>query len=144
MKTDTKSTRVTVIPTMSYRDAKAAVEWLTRAFGFERHAVYEADGVVVHAELSFGSGMVMIGQVNDGAFARFMAQPGDIGGRETETVYIVVLDADAHYARAKAEGAEILLDISDKPYGGRDYTCRDPEGHIWTFGTYDPWTARPA
>jgi uncharacterized glyoxalase superfamily protein PhnB len=129
---------------MSYRDAKKAVDWLVRAFGFEARAVYEQDGVVMHAELGFGNGMVMVGQVNDGAFAKYMAQPGDIGGRETQTAYLVVADADAHYARAKAAGAEILLDISDKFYGGRDYTCRDPEGHIWSFGTYDPWTAKPA
>ena len=139
-----KDTRAAIIPTLSYRDAKAAVEWLVRAFGFEPHAVYEQDGIVVHAELSFGNGMVMLGQVNDGPFGRYMRQPGDIEGRETQTPYLIVADADAHYARARAAGAEILLDISDKPYGGRDYTCRDPEGHIWTFGTYDPGAAKPA
>ena len=53
--------------------------------------------------------------------------------------YIIVNDADAHYAKAKAAGAEILFDIADQDHGGRAYTCRDPEGHVWNFGTYDPW-----
>jgi uncharacterized glyoxalase superfamily protein PhnB len=139
-----KDTRSTVIPALSYRDAKAAVAWLSAAFGFDQHAVYEQDGAVVHAELSFGNGMVMLGQVNDGEFGRRMRQPDEIDGRVTQTPYVIVADADAHYAQAKVAGAEILLDISDKPYGGRDYTCRDLEGHIWTFGTYDPWAAKGA
>ncbi len=67
-----------------------------------------------------------------------MKQPDEAGG-ETQTAYIVVRDVDAHHARAMAAGAEIVIDIKDEDYGGRDYTCRDPEGHIWTFGSYDPW-----
>jgi uncharacterized glyoxalase superfamily protein PhnB len=57
----------------------------------------------------------------------------------TQGLYVVVSDPDAHCARAKAAGAKIVMSLSDKEYGGRDYTARDPEGNIWTFGNYDPW-----
>ena len=66
-------------------------------------------------------------------------QPDEIGGVETQSAYVIVDDADAIYASAKAAGAEILLDIRDADYGGRGFTCRDLEGHMWSFGTYDPW-----
>jgi uncharacterized glyoxalase superfamily protein PhnB len=70
-----------------------------------------------------------------------MKPPRD-AGISTQSIYLVVADADAHHARAKAAGAEIVIDLVTQDYGGRDYTCRDPEGHIWTFGTYDPWAER--
>ncbi|TMB01350.1 MAG: glyoxalase, partial [Deltaproteobacteria bacterium] len=60
-------------------------------------------------------------------------------GPVTQSPYVIVADADAHYARAKAAGAEIVMDIKDEDYGGRGYSARDPEGHLWNFGTYDPW-----
>lgn len=137
-----KETRSTVIPALSYRDPKRAVEWLCATFGFDRHAVYTGeDGGIEHAQLAFGNGMVMLGPVRDSEFGRQMAQPDQIGGRQTQTTYLVVADVDAHYAHAKGAGAEIVIDIKDEDYGGRDYTCRDPEGHMWTFGSYDPWAA---
>ena len=77
--------------------------------------------------------------VKDNEFNRLMKQPDEISGAETQPAYVVVPDADAHYARAKAAGAEILIDIKDEGYGGRGYACRDLEGHIWYFGTYNPW-----
>jgi uncharacterized glyoxalase superfamily protein PhnB len=86
--------------------------------------------------------MIMLGSVADTEFGRLMKQPDEIEGRETETVYVVVPDADVVYARAKEAGAKILLDIRDEDYGGRGFTCRDPEGHIWNFGTYDPWAPK--
>ena len=92
----------------------------------------------MHAQLSFGNGMVMLGSVHENEFGRLMRQPEDVGG-ETQCAYLIVADADAHYARAKGAGAQIVVDIRDEDYGGRGYTCRDPEGHIWNFGTYDPW-----
>ncbi|MGE3160200.1 MAG: VOC family protein, partial [Xanthobacteraceae bacterium] len=84
------------------------------------------------------NGMIMVGSVKDTEYGRLLRQPRDVGG-ETQTVYVVVADVAAHYARARKAGAEIVIDIKDEDYGGRDYTCRDPEGHIWTFGSYDPW-----
>lgn len=138
-----KDTRATVIPALRYRDATAAIEWLCRAFGFEQHLVVPGkDGAIAHAELSFGNGMIMVGSVGDSEFGKLMAQPEDIGGSETQCSYLIVSDADAVYARAKAAGARMVLDIKDEDYGGRGFSCRDIEGHIWNFGTYDPWEQR--
>ena len=138
-----RDTRATMISSLRYRDSTAAVEWLCRAFGFEKHNVFSDDnGVVVHAELSFGNGMIMIGPVADTPFGRFMRQPDEAGG-ETQTLYVLVADPDAHHAQAVAAGAEVLLPLRDESYGGREYSCRDPQGHIWSFGTYDPWTVQP-
>jgi uncharacterized glyoxalase superfamily protein PhnB len=100
------------------------------------------NGTIAHAQLSFGNGMIMLGSVleKESEFGRLMKQPAEIGGAETQSSYIVVNDADAVYARAKAAGARIAIEIKDEDYGGRDFTCYDPEGHLWSFGTYDPWS----
>ncbi len=136
-----KDCRASVIPCLRYRDALAAIAWLCRAFGFEKNAVYMGEGTVVaHAQLTFGNGMVMLGSVENGsAYSKLMAQPDEIGGRETQSACLIVNDADAVYATAKAAGAEMVMDIADMEYGGRAFTCRDPEGHLWSIGTYDPW-----
>ena len=97
------------------------------------------DGTIVHAQLGFGNGMIMVGSVLDTAFGRLMKQPDEIGGAETQSAYLVVSDADEVYARARAAGAQIMVDIKDEDYGGRGFTCRDLEGHLWSVGTYDPW-----
>jgi uncharacterized glyoxalase superfamily protein PhnB len=123
-----------------YRDAPAAIEWLCRVFGFEKHAVYPGpNNTILHSELTLGGGMIMLASLNDSPYSRLMKQPDEIGGAETWTINLIVDDADAVYARAKAAGAEILFDIEDKHYGGRGFTCRDLEGRIWNVGTYDPW-----
>lgn len=138
----TKNTRATVIPCLRYRDASAAIDWLCANFGFEKQLVVpNDDGTIAHAQLSFGNGMIMLGSVLEveTEFGRLMKQPDEIGGAETQSSYIVVSDADAVYARAKAAGAEIVIEIKDEDYGGRGFSCRDLEGHLWNFGTYDPW-----
>lgn len=128
-----------VIPTMRYRDAAAAIDWLCRAFGFSRHLVVPAgDGGVAHAQLTLGNGMIMLGDARDDAFGALQAPPAP-GAPVTQSPYIVVDDPDAHYARAKAAGAEIVTEIADQDYGGRLYAARDPEGFLWNFGSYDPW-----
>ena len=125
---------------MACRNAAAAIEWLCQAFGFEKHAVYPGEGgTIMHAELSFGDGMVMCGSIKDTPFWRYIKQPDEIGGCETQCACIIVNDADSVYRRAQAEAAEILVDIKTEDYGGRGFTCRDLEAHIWNFGTYDPW-----
>ncbi len=137
-----KNTRATVIPCLRYRDAPAAIEWLCENFGFEKQLVVpNDDGTIAHAQLSFGNGMIMLGSVleHETEFGRLIKQPDEIGGAETQTAYIVVSDADAVYARAKDAGAEIVIGIKDEDYGGRGFSCRDLEGHLWNFGTYDPW-----
>jgi uncharacterized glyoxalase superfamily protein PhnB len=138
-----KDTRSATIPGLRYRDAKAAIRWLCDVFGFEQHALYEsADGSVAHAQLTRGNGMVMLGSVVDNEYGRNICQPDEIGGKETQVPYLVVADADAVYSRAKAAGFEIVVDIRDEDYGGRGFSCRDPEGHLWNVGTYDPWAPR--
>ncbi|MGH9814764.1 MAG: VOC family protein [Candidatus Acidiferrales bacterium] len=129
-----------MIPCLRYQDAPAAIEWLCRVFGFEKHLVVpNPDGTIAHAQLSFGNGMIMLGSVRPDEFGRLLTQPREIGGSETQTPYVIVSDPDAIYARAKAAGAEIVTDIKDEDYGGRFFSCRDLEGHHWNFGSYDPW-----
>jgi uncharacterized glyoxalase superfamily protein PhnB len=132
------SAKISVIPALQYEDAKAAIEFLCKAFGFTKNAVYEEpDGSVAHAQLTHGNGMVMLGSVKDTEYGKLLRRPAEAGG-VTMSVYVVVDDADAHFERAKATGAQIVREPVTQDYGGRDYTCKDPEGHIWTFGTYDP------
>lgn len=132
----------TIIPCLTYRDAPKMIDWLCRVFGFQRHAVYEDNsGGIAHAELVLGSGMIMLGSEKkhaDDAFGRAQSTPAALGGT-TQSPYLVVADADEIYRRAKAEGAEIVLDLESKGYGGSGFSCRDPEGHLWSVGSYDPW-----
>jgi uncharacterized glyoxalase superfamily protein PhnB len=145
MSANAHTTRATIVPCLVYRDAPAAIEWLRQAFGFQQHLVVPGEnGVIHHAELTLGTAMVMMGSANDGPYGRLIKQPEEIGGCETQSPYVIVEDADAIYARAKAAGAQIILDIKDEDYGGRGFSCRDLEGHIWNFGTYDPWAGHPA
>ena len=137
-----KDCRSTVIPGMAYQDCVKAIDWLEKAFGFERHAVYmDPDGkTVMHAEMSFGNGMIMLGSTSkESPYAKYRVQPDEVGGRETRSVSLIVSDAEAIYRSAKAAGAEILFDLEQKPYGGKGFTCRDPEGYMWHIGEYDPW-----
>ena len=129
----------TVIPTMRYRDTGQMIDWLCAAFGFERRMVIDdGSGGIAHAELTFGDGMIMLGSARDDDFGKLQSTPAVLGGT-TQSPYIVVADADAAYARAKAAGAEMIGDIRQQSYG-RDFSCRDPEGHLWNLGDYNPWT----
>ena len=144
MHTFAKNTTATVIPCLRYRNAPAAIEWLCAAFGFEKHTVHpNNDGTIAHAQLAFGNGMIMLGSVleKETGWGALIKQPDEIGGAETQSAYVIVGDADAIYARAKAAGAKIVVEIKDEDYGGRGFSCYDLEGHLWNFGTYDPWNA---
>ncbi len=123
-----------IFPCFRYEDARGAIEWLNKAFGFEKQFVVPGEnGTVAHAQLRLGAGMIVMGSggkpdpQNPWAAARFGA-------------YMVVRDIDDHYARAKAAGAEIERPLSDTEYGSREYSARDCDGHLWSFGTYDPFT----
>jgi uncharacterized glyoxalase superfamily protein PhnB len=134
-----RQTIATVIPALQYQDAPKAIEFLCKAFGFEKMAVYESEGGTIdHAQLTLGNGMVMLGSAKDTDYGKLLVRPRAAGG-VTMSVYCIVADPDAHCARAKAAGAEITREPVTQDYGGRDYTCKDPEGHVWTFGSYDPW-----
>jgi uncharacterized glyoxalase superfamily protein PhnB len=134
----------TVIPCLSYRDASRMIDWLCEAFGFRRRAVYEdGAGGISHAELTLGNGMIMLGsEREEGAFAMLQSTPAKLGGT-TQSPYLVVADADEVHRRLVGMDGDIVMPIEDKPYGGRAFSCRDPEGHLWNVGTYNPW-ARPA
>ena len=118
----------TVFPALVYDDPAAAIDFLTTAFGAERHAVYNDNGAVRHAELRLGNGIVMFGP----------ARP-DTKPAGSAAIYVVVEDPDAHCARAREAGAEIVREPNDTDYGSREYGAKDPEGNDWHFGTYQPF-----
>jgi uncharacterized glyoxalase superfamily protein PhnB len=136
------ASRSTVIPALRYRNAPATIDWLCQVFGFTRHAVYEGEnGTIAHAELALGGGMIMLGSQKDDDFGRSFKSPAELGGIETRSAYIVIADVDEAYARAVAAGATIVRPLHDTPYGSREFAVKDPEGHTWSAGTYDPWAA---
>ena len=98
-------------------------------------------GIIQHAQLIFDGGMIMLGSARDSEFDALQKPPRSVGGISTQSAYIVVEDVDAHCARARAAGAEIVMAPEDQEHGGRFYACRDPEGHLWNFGSYDPWAS---
>ena len=129
-----------IIPALRYRDAPAAVEWLCRAFGFARHLVVpDGFGGIVHAQLTLGNGMVMLGSARDGGEHDGLLKTPVDAGANTQAPYIFISDIDDHYRQARRAGAEIVYEIADQDYGGRLYTARDPEGYLWNFGSYNPW-----
>lgn len=133
-------TRSTIMPAMRYRDAHAAIDWLCNVLGFTRHAVYPGpDNTVGHAELTLNGGMIMLGSHKDDEYGKGFKSPGEVGNVETRSVYVVVKDADAVYARAEAAGAQIVRPLQNTDYGSREFSLKDPEGHSWSVGTYDPW-----
>ena len=137
------STLSTIMPTLRYRDAAAAIDWLCKVFGFEKRAAYSGpNGSIVHAELTLGGGMIMLGSAKDDDYRRLFKSPEELGGTETRSTYIVVADADAVYARAQAAGGKVVRPIQNTDYGSREFTVKDPEGHSWSVGTYDPWKAQ--
>ncbi len=130
------TTTLQIFPVLRYRDAPAAIDWLERAFGFERREVHEGDdGLVVHAELADGDTVLMLSSQPPDGDPRW-GDHGDYAGHAW--IYVAIDDADAHYERAKAAGAAIVMELADQDYGSRDYSARDPEGNLWSFGTYRP------
>lgn len=137
------NSKSTIMPTLRYKDAPAAIDWLCKVFGFERHAVYPGpDNTIGHAELSLGGGMIMLGSGKNDEYGRGFKSPADLGNIETRSTYIIVPDADAVYARAQAAGATIVRELQNTDYGSREFGVKDPEGHSWSVGTYNPWTVQ--
>jgi uncharacterized glyoxalase superfamily protein PhnB len=135
-----KDTRPTIIPTLRYADAGAAIGWLCDAFGFEQHLVVAGEnGRIEHAQLVFGNGMIMLGSAGEGEFDKLQKPLPDKDAPVSQSPYIIVTDIAAHYVRAVAAGAEIVMAPEKQEHGGSAYSCRDPEGNLWNFGTYDPW-----
>jgi len=129
----TVATTQSIYASIRYREAMAAIDFLERAFGFDRGDVHQGeDGAVHHAELRFAGEWIMLGSTSSGSDGRLDLPSGPTW------IYVVVDDPDAHYERAVAAGAEIVRDLKDEDYGSRGYTARDPEGNVWSFGTYRP------
>lgn len=126
------STKPSIYPVLRYRDAPAAIRFLTSAFGLSEHYVVPGEGdTITHAQLAWGSGLVMLGSSDD---------TDDPDGPDTSRpiLYLASGDVDAHYARAVAAGAQIVMELSDQDYGSREYSARDSEGNVWSFGSYQP------
>ena len=135
-----KATRATIMPCLRYRDAPAAIDWLCNTLGFMAALVVpNEDGTIAHAQLSYGNGMIMLSSIFDTDYGRLLKQPSQTGMAVTQGAYLVVNDADGVHARCVQAGAPIEMPLQDEDYGGRGFTCRDPEGHVWSIGTYDPW-----
>ncbi|OWT65635.1 VOC family protein [Candidimonas nitroreducens] len=126
------SLRPNLIPAVHYKDPVAAIEWLEHAFGFERcMLIYDKGGRLVHSELKFGSGRIMVGA----EWADYTASPASAGGKNTQSIHIQLEHGlDEHCAHARAAGAAVLREPEDQFYGDRVYSARDPEGHVWSFG----------
>ena len=137
----TSLTTQRIFPAIRYVNAHAGIDFLCRAFGFEPQAVYdEPGGGVAHAQLVLAGQMIMLGssRANTGYP---VVSPKEAGGTVTGGIYVALDDAaavDALHERARAAGAEIVMPPHDQDYGSHDFTARDPEGHVWSFGTYRP------
>ncbi len=133
MSDETQSGKPNIFPGLRYSDAPGAIAWLERAFGFEKHFVVPGpDGTIAHAQLRLGPGLIMLGSAPE------QPNPANPWDAATHGVYVYVADIDAHYARARAAGAEIVRELQETEYGSREYSVRDPEGNLWSFGTYQP------
>jgi len=130
----------TITPGLLYHNAPDAIEWLCRVFGFEaRTVVWGENSTVVHAHLTLGNGGVMLSSAEVYPFPTLCKTPNEVGGTGTAEIIVYLPDPDKHFATAVAAGAEIIIAIEDKPYGGRGYSCKDLEGYVWAFGSYDAW-----
>jgi len=127
---------------MRYKNAAAAVDWLCHAFGFKKKMIIpHQNGSISHAQLTHGSGMIMLSSEGDTEYGRLVAVPRDLDNIVTQSPYIII-DGDTmedHYLQAKKAGAVIAIELRDEEYGGQSYSCFDPEGHLWNFGSFNPW-----
>lgn len=124
-----------IFATFRYANPDAMVRWLCETVGFTVKARYPESGDVAHAELAFGSSMIMLGAVRDDHYGSIVGGPGANGGK---SLYIAVDDVGGLFERVKASGVTIEEGLTDRDYGSREFICRDPEGNVWCFGTYWP------
>ena len=130
---DTRTSVPILFPGLLYRDADAAMAWLEDVLGCERREDHrDGDGNVVHAEMAFRGAVIMLSTAGVGR-EPFRSLPA--GGR---LVYVALDEVDELHERARRAGADVALPITDTDYGSRDFTIRDPEGNLWSFGTYRP------
>ena len=124
---------------MRYKDAPAAIKWLCRTFGFKEHLIVpDEDDTIAHAQLTFGNGMIMVGSVRDDEYIKHQKSPSNLGGYNSQSPYIIVKNIDKHYKRVLKADAEIVTPLIEQDYGGKHYSCKDPEGFLWHFGMLQP------
>lgn len=125
-------TNPSIFPALRYKDAPGAVQWLQDAFGFREQLVIFEEDVVAHAQLKIGNGVVMLGSMRDNP------REGNPWDSTRYGIYVYVQDIEAHYKTALEAGAEIVRPLADTEYGSQEYSAMDVEGHLWSFGTYQP------
>ena len=122
-----------VWPTTRCKDTRALIDFLVEAFGFEEHFTVPGEGGkgIIHAQIRWpGGGGVMLGDDEVGDADRLALPSGPI------SVYVVTDEPDAIHDRAVAAGATIVRNLTDEEYGSRGFSAADPEGNVWSFGTY--------
>ncbi|MGH9026170.1 MAG: VOC family protein [Acidimicrobiia bacterium] len=125
--------RQTIYPTLRYKDAPAAIKYLTDVLGLKADFVVEGpDDTIVHAQLAWENGLIMLGTAVEGV----RGISSEIGGC---CIYLAIDDPDARHDRAVKAGAEVVMGLTDQEYGSREFAVRDPEGNLWAFGTYQPF-----
>jgi uncharacterized glyoxalase superfamily protein PhnB len=124
-----------IYATFRYSDPDAMIGWLCDTVGFSLKARYPETGELAHAELAFGSSMIMLGTARDDDYGKKVGGPGATGGK---SLYVAVGDVDALHEKVAASGVTIEQGLTDRDYGSREFICRDPEGNLWCFGTYWP------
>lgn len=129
-----------LFPTMRCRDPETMMRWLTGVLGFSEHFAHRSGGIVEHAQMAFGSSILMLGQSRDDSYGEMI---GDIDGRRTDALYLAVNDVDAVFDKVKTSGSTIETEVKNTDYGSREFACRDPEGNLWSIGDYWP-TAKDA
>ena len=129
-----------ITPGLLYHNAPAMIEWLCEAFGFEKKLIIEGENKTIsHAHLIIGNSGIMLSSAENYPHPAFCKTPKEIGGVGTVEIIVYIKEVDKHYENAKLNNAEIIMDIEDKLYGGRGYSCKDKEGHIWVFSSYNPY-----
>ena len=129
-----------IIPAIKYADCNAAIDWLCSVFGFEIHFCVEGPGdTVAHAQLRLGEHMIMVGSTDRSDFGVLNVPPAQVGGKVTTSLYVCDEDVDTRFSFAVSAGAEIAIALREEDHGGKSFSCRDLEGHLWTFGSYNPW-----
>ena len=124
------SLRPAFVPRIAYKDLRAAVEWLQKAFGFKTTMLAtDKDGNVVHAEMKFAGGIIHVGSEWENIKA-----PASVGGANTQTITVILESGiEAHCEHARAAGGRIIQEPQDQFHGDRTYRVSDPQGHVWSF-----------
>ncbi len=130
-----------MFPALKYQDAAAAIKWLCDVLGFQKKLVVPGEnGFIAHAQLTLGSGMIMLGSENNNEFGLHVKPPKSLNNINTQVPYIYIDNIDEHYENALNSGADIVIALREEEYGGKHYLCRDPEGFLWSIGSYDPYS----